>query len=230
VKLKVSWLVTNKSDGNLALYIGNNRVEVLKNRSALAKKHNLLLQNLIYMDQTHSDNIVIIEDTATNKIENCDAIITNLPNVPLMVLVADCIPILIFDKDQSVIAAIHAGRSGTFRYIVQKTIVKMCKRFHIEPENLVVKLGVSIHPCCYEVSEDIATIAIKNFGIECVEEKEDSFYLDLQTINFDQIISTGVNKNNIEVSSICSCCSKEYFSYRGDNSGRFAGVIVLHGE
>ena len=215
---------------NLALHVKDNPLDVLKNREILAKKFNFYIENLIYMDQTHSDNIQIINDTFTNKIDNCDGIITNKPNIPLMVMVADCIPVLLYDREKKVIGAVHAGRNGTFKSISKKAVNIMIKEFESNPKDIVVSLGPSIKECCYEVGEDLADIAKKSFGEKYVIKRGGSFYLDLQTLNLDQLKSVGVKEENIEISSVCTCCDKNYFSYRRDGvTGRFAGVIKLYG-
>ena len=182
------------------------------------------------MDQTHSDNIQIINDTFTNRQENCDGIITNKPNIPLMVMVADCIPVLLYDRVKKVIGAVHAGRNGTFKSISKKAVTIMKEEFDSNPKDIVVSLGASIKSCCYEVGKDLADIAVKSFGDKYVIKRGESFYLDLQTLNLDQLKSVGVKEENIEISPVCTCCDKNYFSYRRDGvTGRFAGVIKLHG-
>ncbi len=215
---------------NLALHVEDNPIDVLKNREILAKKFDFYIENLIFMEQTHSDNIKIINDTFTNKQVNCDGIITNKPNIPLMVMVADCIPVLLYDRVKKVISAVHAGRNGTFKQISKKAVTIMKEEFGSNPEDIVVSLGPSIHSCCYEVGEDLADIAIKSFGEKYVAKRDGSFYLDLQTLNLDQLVSVGVKEENIEISPTCTSCDKNYFSYRRDGvTGRFAGVIKLHG-
>jgi YfiH family protein len=213
---------------NLALHVGDNVKDVVENRAIVCHNNELILENLIYMDQTHSNNIQIIKDSSINKIPNCDALITNVKNIPLMVMVADCIPILMYDCVNNVIAVVHAGRESTFKKIAQHTIKKMEKIFNSKTKDILVYLGPSIHSCCYEISRDLADDTSKKFGKHYIFEIEGKVYLDLQTLNFDQLISVGVDEENINISKICTCCNKDYFSYRRDGvTGRFAGIIVL---
>jgi len=213
---------------NLALHVGDNSLNVLKNRTIVAQKYDYLAENLIYMEQTHSDNIHIVEHSGYNKIENCDALITNQKNIPLMVMVADCIPVMIYDPCHEVVAAVHAGRNGLFKEIAPKTIQKMQEQFGTSPHEVYVALGPSIHPCCYEVGEDLADITQKSFGKKYIQTRGGKQYLDLQQMNFDQLTNTGIPKANIEVSAICTSCNQNYFSYRRDGTtGRFAGIIKL---
>lgn len=221
--MKVFTLFTNKEDGNLAYHVQDNKKNVENNREKLAEKYGYDNKKLIFMEQVHKDNIVIVDKNSENLIDSCDAIITNEKNLPLMVMVADCIPILMYDEQKGVIAAIHAGRNSTFLNIAQKTALKMIKKFECKEENIKVILGPSIQKCCYEVSEELANIVKKSFG----EEFENNRYIDLQAINKKQLNDIGIK--NIEISSYCTKCSGEdYFSYRkSTNTGRFAGIVVL---
>lgn len=209
---------------NLALHVGDSAKNVLENRTIVADKHNFLFQNLIYMDQTHSANIAVIKDSAINKIENCDALITNVKNIPLMVMVADCIPILLYEPRKNVIAVIHAGRNGTFNEISKKTIIKMIDEFGCCEKEILAYMGASIHECCYEVGQEIAKLVDEKY----LTKRDERWYLDLHNMNFNQLLSIGVLKENIEISSTCTCCDEDYFSYRREGvTGRFAGIIKL---
>ncbi len=213
---------------NLAHHVGDDIRNVMKNRLIVAKEHNIDLRNLVYMDQIHSDNITVVRDSMQTKISDTDALITNEKGIYLMVLVADCIPVLFFDPIKGVVAAAHAGRAGTFKDISKKTVLKMKEVFGSDPKDVRVCLGPSINSCCYEVSKEIADITAKNFGQKYVIDREGGFYLDLQTLNKDQLLDAGVEEKNISISNDCSCCSEEYFSYRREGlTGRFAGVIGL---
>jgi YfiH family protein len=213
---------------NLALHVGDAPLNVLENRVRVSEKYNFCVKNLIFMDQVHGAHVAIIEDTMENKIAASDALITNVSNIPLMVMVADCIPILLYDPIQHVIAVVHAGRNGTFLSIVQETIRKMQAHFHSSCEDILIGMGPSIHSCCYEVGSDLADIATKNFGEASIMIKEEKYYLDLHSINYNQMIEMGIKKEHIETSAICTACDENYFSYRREGeTGRFAGFMML---
>ncbi len=236
-KNKLFCEITDRNEGvsqkpynwlNIALHVGDKPKSVIQNRTILSQKYDFLLENLIYMEQTHSDNIKLIEHPALNKISDCDALITNKTNIPLMVMVADCIAVMLYDPKQNAVAAIHAGRVGTFKSIVQKTINKMQKEFNSKPKNIIAAFSPSIHSCCYEVDKDLVDIVTKSFGEKYIQTRDKSYFLDLQKLNFDQLIQIGVKDENIQVSDICNCCDKNYFSYRREGvTGRFAGLIEL---
>jgi len=220
--MKIIYDFTTTKDGNLAFHINDDQ-NVIKNRQKLAQKMGYSYEKLIYMNQIHSNNVQIVDENSPKLIENCDAIITNSKNLPLMVMVADCIPILLFDEKKKVITAIHAGRNSTFLKITQITAQKMIDKFSCKPKNIKAVLGPSIQKCCYEVSTKLALIVKNSFGSEFVNDRN----IDLQGINKKLLNEIGIK--NIEISPICTKCSnKPYFSYRKDkNTGRFAGMIFI---
>ncbi len=213
---------------NIALHVGDDIKNVAKNRVILSQRLGFNIENLIYMQQTHNDNIEIVKNSFENEIKECDGILTNIPNIPLMVMVADCIPILLYDEENRVVGAVHSGRNGTFKKIVIKAIKKMVSYYNSKIENIKVSIGISIHNCCYQIGKEIVDIVIKNFGKKYIEEREDKFYLDLQILNLDLLLKEGIKRENIEIFEECSCCQKNYFSYRREGvTGRFAGIIML---
>ncbi|RZV19332.1 peptidoglycan editing factor PgeF [Aliarcobacter butzleri] len=219
----VKYFFSDKTDGNLAYHVGDIKENVDKNRQKLALKYDYKNEDLCYMNQIHSANVVVVDENSPKYIDNCDALVTNKKNLPLMVMVADCIPILMFDEVKGVIAAIHAGRNSTFLKISEITSKKMIEDFSCKTENIKVIMGPSIQKCCYEVNDELKNIVEKSFGKEFVVGNN----IDLQGINKKLLKNLGIE--NIEISSICTKCSnKPFFSYRKEkNTGRFAGVITF---
>ena len=84
-----------------------------------------------------------------------DAIITNVKNVIIGVFTADCVPVILVDEENKVIAAIHSGWRGTFESITLKTIKKMKEEFNTNEINIKAYIGPHIRKCCYEVSEEL---------------------------------------------------------------------------
>lgn len=222
--MSIKYFISDKNDGNLAFHVGDIIENVEKNRENLAKKYSYKNEDMVYMNQIHSDNIVIVDEKSDKLIDNCDAIITNSKNLPLMVMVADCIPILLYDEKKSVISAIHAGRNSTFLEITKKTAQIFIDKFNSNPKDIRAVLGASIQKCCYEVSFEMAKIVESSFGKEFVEGRN----IDLQNINRKQLNDLGIK--NIEISDICTKCgTSNYFSYRKNSrTGRFAAIITLH--
>ena len=223
MKNKILTIFTNIDDDNLAYHVAEDDHSVDLAREELAKKYKFDNTNLKFMEQIHS-NIVKTVSPNTN-VQTCDALITDQMNTPLMVMVADCIPILFYDHTKKVIGVAHAGRAGTFENISGNTITKMKEDFHCDPKDIEIVLGPSIEKCCYEVSEKLASQTSKLFGDKYVHGRN----IDLQGINKKQLLEIGAKEENITITQICTKCSGEpYFSYRKDKKcGRFAGVIMM---
>lgn len=226
----VTHTFTTKNSGNLAFHVNDSLSNVEKNHTLLAKELGYDKSSLIHMKQIHSSIVHVVnkEDNFTNPKE-CDALVTNKKNIPLMVMVADCSPILLYDKLNDVIAVAHAGRQGAFKNIIKNTLDTMKNEFESDPENILVSIGPSIGQCCYEVGEEIYAQAL-SIGLEyALEKKEDRYYLSVGKILYKQLVEASIKKENFEISTKCTCCnSKTYNSYRAEpQTGRFAGVILL---
>ncbi|MDO8452956.1 MAG: peptidoglycan editing factor PgeF [Sulfurimonas sp.] len=215
---------------NLAWHVGDDAQHVETNHELLSEKLGYDKNSLIHMKQIHSNLVHVVneeDDFFTPK--SCDALITNKKNTPLMVMVADCSPLLFYDNKQKVIAVAHAGRAGAFYNIVKNVVDSFVSEFACEPQNIYVTVGASISVCCYEVGQEIYEEACA-IGLEyAVNKKEKSYYLDVSKILQTQLLACGIQKEHVEISDACTCCEHEsYFSYRKSGvTGRFAGVIAL---
>ncbi len=219
---------------SLALHTKEEPSKILKNRNLL--KEYFPKMNFVVANQTHSSNIHIVTKNqeigwqkVEDAIENCDALITNIPNVMLTILTADCVPILLLDPKQKIVSAIHAGWKGTKEEIAFKTVKKMQEEFNSNPSDIIAGVAPSIGKCCYEVDWNVA----QHFkDIESAYDKVgDKYMLDLPYINKTQLLKAGLKEENIELSNVCTACDVEYyFSYRKENgcSGRFMSMIGLN--
>lgn len=228
---------------NLGLHTDDNPDHVLTNRKLLAVKTGIEEDRFLYASQVHSGDVKIIDTTA---IENgvlsshprTDATITDLPGICLMVMVADCVPILLFDPVQRVSAVIHAGWRGTVHFITANTIHAMVKHYGCQPSDILAGIGPSIGPCCYEVGEDVREFVTQSFGTTdayLVQKNPKSKpHFDLWYANHKQLTDNGVKPENIETSELCTrCLSNIFFSSRasGGITGRFAaGICILPPE
>lgn len=221
---------------SLALHTGENAEDIIANRKELAS----FIQSdtplyFIGANQTHSDHIEIITEkkakgweSLEDAIEDCDSLVTNQKGAILTILTADCVPLLLYDKQKEVVAAIHAGWKGTKAQIVKKTIKKMKEVFGCMPEDIMVGIAPSIGRCCYEVGEDVAKYFMDM--PEAIEKRRKKYMLDLPLINKKQLLDAGIKEENIETSGICTSCNvKRFFSYRKEQgcSGRFMSMIGL---
>ncbi|MDP2893413.1 MAG: peptidoglycan editing factor PgeF [Sulfurimonas sp.] len=220
---------TSRGSGNLAFHVEDDPLHVEKNHKALAEALNYDKKSLVHMKQIHSDIVHVVTNEDFKTPPTCDALITNKPQIPLMAMVADCSPLLLYDKAKNVIAVAHAGRAGAFKNIVKITVEKMCKEFGSNPKDIYVSIGASIGVCCYEVGCEIYEEA-KALHLEyAMQKRDESFYLDVNKILKKQLIECGIDEQNIEIFNECTSCNTDkYFSYRAEKqTGRFAGVLMI---
>lgn len=215
-------------DGNMAWHTGLNREEALANRKRFCERLGFAASRLVSMEQVHGDTVVVVDGASPRHIPACDALITTEPETPLLVMVADCLPLLLHDARRKVVAAVHSGRAGTFGRIVQKTILRMQEEFSCKPSGISVAIGPHIGSCCYEVSPELAVEAAARFGPWAVRGRQ----LNLLAINMHLLQESGIPRERINTPAICTCCGgDDYFSYRRNGDpGRFCGIIGLAGN
>lgn len=206
---------------NLAFSNINIDMASKSDKENLCKELNMNFDNLTNNKQTHSDIVNIIKKEDIGKIKEGDALVTNLKKTPLLVFVADCVPVAIVDTKKEAVALCHAGWRGTYSKITQKSIENMEKLYGTNPEDLACVLGPSIGPCCYEVSKDLIekfNTIITNRDEKFYIIKESKYYLDLWKVNELILTSCGVKKENIVNLNICTSCNSDKFhSYRKHN-------------
>ena len=221
---------------SLALHTGEEVQSIMANRNKISARLSMEdTFHFIVANQTHSDHIVIITEEETkgwkgleDAVEDCDALISNKKGVILSILTADCVPVLLYDKEKEIVAAIHAGWKGTESKIVAKTVEKMLNLFDSDPKDIIAGIAPSIGRCCYEVGEDVAKHFLNEPG--SFDVRGEKYMLDLPLINKKQLLDTGILEEHIEMSGICTACEVEkFFSYRKEQgcSGRFMSMIGL---
>ena len=176
--------------------------------------------------QVHSDVIVLAEHAGC--LAEGDALIANRPGITLSIRTADCLPILMADRKNRAVAAVHAGWRGAALGIVPKTLQAMADRFCTRPEDLVVAIGPGIGACCFEVGPEVAVQFQPWFP-----ERDD---LSARTkVDLIETISRQLRRNNVTVGHIvtaqlCTVCDKNLFhSYRRDRDevGRMTSAIRI---
>ncbi|MGC1581294.1 MAG: peptidoglycan editing factor PgeF, partial [Candidatus Acidiferrales bacterium] len=153
---------TRKQSGgilNLGFSDWDNRANVEENRRRFAKAFGAAEMKMVALRQFHSDVIHVIDSVPGDSLRG-DALVTRTPGLLLAVQTADCIPILLADRENRIVAAIHAGWRGTLKRIAEKTVGRMRMLFGSRPEGIIAALGPGIGRCCYEVGPEV----VKEFG------------------------------------------------------------------
>ena len=181
------------------------------------------------LDQVHGTEIYFTSRATDTPYPKADAIVTNRRSLAVVVLTADCVPILLADEKSRVVAAVHAGWRGVYNNIVRATLSHLYNRFGIHPKELHVALGPSIGPCCYEVSEELAADFSERWGREYLSGEDGTPHLDLPSLVMDQLLRYGVEFHRIQKRGQCTLChQKRYYSFRGgDERGRLVSGVML---
>jgi YfiH family protein len=177
--------------------------------------------------QVHGSEVLAVRKAG--RFEGYDAMITNVAGIQLAVTIADCTPILLFDPQKKVIAAIHAGWRGTVLQIVRKTLLVMNQEYGSVSKNCYAYIGTCIDHCSFEVGEEVA----EHFGVDHKEwnDIKQKYFVNLKAANRDQLIAEGVDPKNIEISPYSTVLNNDdYFSYRKENgiTGRMLATIGMH--
>lgn len=230
----------NYCSQNLSYLTGDLKKSVDENRKRFTKLLEIENNLIITPHQSHSSNVKKIDNDFLSKsteeqqnyLQNIDALVTNKQNLCVAVATADCVPILLFDKKQDVVAAIHAGWRGTCSKIVCRTIDLMQNEFNTNPKEIIAAIGVSISANAYEVGEELIKYFVKeNFQTELIfSRKNKKLFLNLSAANQQLMLTKGLLPENIEISNLCTFSNHtHFFSARrlGINSGRMLTGIML---
>ena len=205
---------------DIRLNIDNNLINIFSSNPIEDILKELNLNNYYELKQTHSDIINILDNNYINNTIG-DAIITNIPNKPIIIKVADCIPILLYDKENKVLALVHSGWKGTIKNITSKTVNTMIEKFNSKPQNIYSYIYPSIKKCHFEVEEDVYMQfkeKIKDID-KYTTTKNNKYYIDMQSIIKDNLTNLGIT--NITDTNICTYCNHHiYHSYRYNHTDK----------
>ncbi len=221
-------LTTTRSDGfskspfdsnNLGFHVGDVEEDVRQNRERL--RVGLSLPNEpAWLEQTHSNRCVVVEDES---LRTADAAVTRHPNYPLVIMTADCLPILLCNREGTEIAAVHSGWRGLADGIIENTLAKM----HSSPSSLLAWVGPAICGSCYEVGDDVLQAYVRIYP-----RAEDGFlpHGERKLANLPKIAEWVLNDLGISAVFQSNACTLEqksnFYSYRREGqTGRMATLI-----
>ncbi|MBL7204845.1 MAG: laccase domain-containing protein [Desulfobacteraceae bacterium] len=190
-------------------------------------KNTLGANHLIFMNQSHGNGVFVFRpELIDRKVEtsSVDAVITDTPNIAILVKQADCQGVIIFDPEKRVVANVHCGWRGNAKNILGNVVTRMKHDFGCKGHDLLATIGPSLGPCCAEFvgHEKIFPNSFEEFMVR-------ENYFNLWAISEWQLLNAGLRQENIEISSICTRCRTDlFYSYRGEGeTGRFGTVVML---
>jgi len=216
---------------NINRYCGDKEEAINHNRQALCELLGIDDHHLLMPHQVHLTKIAVVNEKLDANLEGVDALMTNLKEVCIGVSTADCIPVLLYDRKQQAVCAIHAGWRGTVQRIVEKAVAKMSAVYGTKAEDIVAQIGPGIHLESFEVGDEVyQAFETEGFDMEAISKKYEKWHIDLPECNRLQLLSTGIPAHQITVSPICTFQQSDtFFSARklGIQSGRiFTGIIL----
>jgi YfiH family protein len=206
--------------------------------------------------QIHSDIIHVVRQAEAGPLTG-DGLITNVPDIALAVMTADCFPVLLADKKNKVVGAFHAGWRGTVGRIAEKGLGIMRREFGTQPQDVFAAIGPGIQQCCYEVGQELKDQFESQFSYgselfrevkhyDAVHEKYPllfmnmrapghgdqciKLHLDLKEANRRQLLEAGIPQKQISALAECtSCDTRSFFSHRAEkgHTGRMMAVIGI---
>lgn len=225
--------VSNRSFGDMKFGIKNDS-EIVKNREQFLSHLGIEISDVIVPRLAQSNHIALVglnekgRGSADSKtaIMATDGLITRDKNIFLMVTIADCLPIFVYDPILRIVAAVHAGWRGIIGQIVPQAIEKF-KDLGSEPTNLVVGVGPGICQKHFVVRNDVLSLFLDNYPSATFVRNNDG-YVDLKKAVLIDLKKGGVLQGNIEISSICTACENGiYGSFRKEKDSVPAAAAVI---
>lgn len=193
------------------------------------------LHDLMFLHQTHSDEGLTVNQDSLRTCRSFkvggDYLITNMKQVGIGVMTADCLPILFYDSGSKSVAAIHAGWRGSVAGIAVKALERMQEAYGAHPKDVTVFFGPSARVCCYEVSRGFEN-NLAGFSWmdkqQVLVERDNKLFFNVPLFNQLQLEAAGVTNAAISTEyNLCTMCDRSFYSSRRDNSGRQMTVIWL---
>lgn len=195
----------------------------LENRRRFFEAVGLTMDRLATYRQIHSD-VVEKEEQPGIHAEGADGVITQTPNVVLMALAADCVPVIIVDPVQKALSVVHSGWRGTASGISSKAVTRMINEYESKSKDLWIGIGPSIGECCYEVSREVYEKTWQSVG-QKRQAETDHPHLNLWDVIKEQMLLLQVPEKQILIAGHCTCCENDrFFSHRAGDGGRCALV------
>ena len=219
---------------NLGVKVGDEPQNPLTNRRYFAEALGVADHRIVAAGQVHGTDVAVVSDEhAGQRIAATDGLVTNTPQLPLLLFFADCVPLLIFDPVRKAIGLSHAGWKGTLHSIGPKTITTMQQEFGTDPADCIIGIGPSIGPDDYEVDQPVLDEIGKYWqqtGPFCRPGRAGHWLLDLWRWNQQQFANAGVKPDNIHIAGISTAQRPElFFSHRASKgtAGRFGVLMTL---
>lgn len=195
--------------------------EASPGRVAVCEACGITPDHLVCAEQVHGVAVAVAreEDRARGArpglppFPKTDALVTDVPGLPLTISVADCVPVYLVDPMRRAIGLAHAGRAGTLGAIAARTVATLQGAFGCDPTDLTALIGPSAGPDRYEVSQEMAD----EWAAAGLPRR--GRLLDLWGANGQQLEAAGLPSNRIRLSGCCTLAADRFHSHRRHADG-----------
>ena len=226
---------SEKSDGNID-YRYSAKDVVKNNRKAIFKSLKLNPHHLIEGQQIHSDRILVLNEENTkmwrgHNVTGVDGFACDQTDIALMLRVADCVPVVMYDSKAHALGIFHTGWRGAMSQIHVKGMQLLVDNYQTNLKQLKIWLGPCAHQCCFISKDEPKQIKDPDWK-PYIKKRKGVWYIDLVGYITDTLKSAGALKKNITATSECSVDESDLFSHTrnldtGEAEGRFAVIAKL---
>lgn len=217
---------------NLGFHVGDDNGATRENLRRVAAGCGLTPDAVYFATQVHGCTVAkVTATTPPGRVGLIDGMCTALPGRMLMVRTADCLPLLLLDPQRRRIAAVHAGRKGTFLNIAGAAVARLVADGSA-PGDLLAAIGPAAGKCCYAVNDaaiaELRAVRSHDADVFIGQAPDGQPTIDLCGLNRQQLREAGLPDAQIALHHACTICDRRFFSYRRDGiTGRQAGIICL---
>jgi purine-nucleoside/S-methyl-5'-thioadenosine phosphorylase / adenosine deaminase len=201
---------------NLGLLTDDDRGHVEENRRRLFTAAGADPDRAAWSRQVHGATVV--RARRGERGAHADALWTDEPYVPLLVVTADCLPVALVRSDGDPgVALVHAGRAGILAGVLGAAVEAL-------GGTLAAAIGPSAGPCCYEVGDEIAGAYRARFARDVLSGRK----LDLWGAAETALRGAGVH--DVHRMDVCTICNGDrFFSHRRDGgvTGRQGAIAAI---
>ncbi len=214
------------SEGDIAYARDTNYEHIGKNRKPFLRAAGFAPSALTMGRQVHGNGVSVVtradrgrgQPPEFDAIPDSDGLTTTCAELALGIIVADCVPILLYDPGRHALAVVHAGWRGTVKHIARRAVELMEREFGSTPAALLAGIGPSIGPCCYEVGHEVieawSEASVPHWEVARIQRSPRAHF-DLWEANRQILIQAGILKDRIEIAGLCTrCVSERFFSHR----------------
>ena len=224
---------------NLGYHVGDDAAQVTQNRQHLGNALGYDAASLVCAQQVHEAQAVVVNSALSGQgaldwqsaVPATDALIVQESKLPILILVADCAPLLMVDPIHHVLAVVHAGWRGAVAGVSSNVLACLQQQFQSHPNNIRVGIGPCLCPDCFEIGAEVAEVAASVYAPAVIPPAPHSGrqkpQLNLRGLLTHQLHAAGVKPENIEALPHCPrCMPKMFFSHRCQQgtAGRFGLV------